>query len=813
MRLTRVRITITAAAIAGLVSATQAQALGLGEISVSSNLNQRFAATIPLTEISSEELETVTISIAPNEAFENSGIERSDYLSTLDFEIRNDNGRPRVVVSSREIAREPVVDLLVQARWSGGKIARNYTILLDPPEVVAASAQPPAVKPVAVPAAVEVPVAAAAPVVAKPSASQAGEFYQTPTEAKPATKPAPAASTPVAKKVEAGRYGPVTAEETLWSIAKQVRPTSAISMDEAMLALAEANPTTIMRGTTVTKGAMLQVPSAQQMLRYSRSETTARLAALRTGSAASKHQAVTAPSVSSPVLEPAKPDIPVAAVTTPVPAAPAPAPAVPAPAAVAPASAPETITPAAVAPEGVVAPAPVIEPEHAVAAPAQPAPASPKSPLAQPLPEPAGPGLFEEYGAPIMAALLLLLLVIGAMIFSRRRKAAVAEPTSGKPFESFSAADVIPEKTPTGAAGAISKLGDTSRVTKPESTAAMPAVKPSTPASAPAPAPAPAAFTLDPEMAAILNNALSSTPAVMPAADKTTQLHVETLQINLGDNDPLSEADFHLAYGLYDEAILLLQTATAKQPDRVDLKVKLAETYFAAGRPMEFQELAEDLQPHLGASEWGKVAIMGTQLCPGVAMFKNAGSSAGLDTDFDLDFDEPAAPAAANSVNFSLTGQAAKPTELSLSLDDSFSEAAKPAAGDADSIDFMLSQSLTPLGAVSKPAAAFNLDSPSLEIGIPEISSSPAGYSHRSTIAPDSNSLSLSLQTLENSMAQGRNAGGNVEDELNTKLDLARAYVEMGDNEMARSLLKEVQQQGGDRHQQEAAALLLRLPA
>ena len=72
---------------------------------------------------------------------------------------------------------------------------------------------------------------------------------------------------------------------------------------------------------------------------------------------------------------------------------------------------------------------------------------------------------------------------------------------------------------------------------------------------------------------------------------------------------------------------------------------------------------------------------------------------------------------------------------------------------------------------------------------------------------------SFSLQDLEVSITPRQNTAETVDDELNTKLDLARAYVEMGDNDMARSLLQEVQQQGSERHQQEAASLLQRLPA
>src|SRR5439155_1034904 len=53
-------------------------------------------------------------------------------------------------------------------------------------------------------------------------------------------------------------------------------------------------------------------------------------------------------------------------------------------------------------------------------------------------------------------------------------------------------------------------------------------------------------------------------------------------------------------------------------------------------------------------------------------------------------------------------------------------------------------------------------------------------------------------------------AGG---DEASTKLDLARAYIDMGDNDMAKSLLNEVAQQGSDAQKKEAQELLKRVPA
>ena len=71
----------------------------------------------------------------------------------------------------------------------------------------------------------------------------------------------------------------------------------------------------------------------------------------------------------------------------------------------------------------------------------------------------------------------------------------------------------------------------------------------------------------------------------------------------------------------------------------------------------------------------------------------------------------------------------------------------------------------------------------------------------------------LDLADFEISLTPRELDAGSVEDEFNTKLDLARAYVEMGDNEMARGLLQEVQQQGNAAQKSEASGLLERLPA
>ena len=74
--------------------------------------------------------------------------------------------------------------------------------------------------------------------------------------------------------------------------------------------------------------------------------------------------------------------------------------------------------------------------------------------------------------------------------------------------------------------------------------------------------------------------------------------------------------------------------------------------------------------------------------------------------------------------------------------------------------------------------------------------------------------LSLDLTeapTIAVNQEEGFTAGGDQWHEVSTKLDLAKAYVEMGDTEGAREILQEVVQDGDEKQQSDAKALLAEL--
>jgi pilus assembly protein FimV len=99
--------------------------------------------------------------------------------------------------------------------------------------------------------------------------------------------------------------------------------------------------------------------------------------------------------------------------------------------------------------------------------------------------------------------------------------------------------------------------------------------------------------------------------------------------------DVLGEADFHMAYGLYDQAADLVKIAMQREPERRDFKLKLLEIYFVWGNRELFLETAEELyasRAEAAPGEWEKVLIMGKQISPDSPMFaQGAGGVHALD--------------------------------------------------------------------------------------------------------------------------------------------------------------------------------------
>mgnify|MGYP000963439449 FL=1 len=203
---------------------TCALALEIGEIQVNSSLNQLFDARIPLPGLKPEDLEKISIKLAPPPMFKEFNLERTALLSKLVFSIEyNPEGDVYVKIVSIQPVREPSIGLLLEFGWPRGKTYREFTVFLDPVKRLAKQPgdrtktildEAPAVAAAAPPAAVsEGPKSAQAtsPVPTPPAVVDAGSAPAPKTAVEPVASALPSASVP---PTSASTVAPVAAVPT-----------------------------------------------------------------------------------------------------------------------------------------------------------------------------------------------------------------------------------------------------------------------------------------------------------------------------------------------------------------------------------------------------------------------------------------------------------------------------------------------------------------------------------------------------------------------------------------------------------------------
>lgn len=116
-----------------LCYSTAASALGLGELTLRSSLNQPFRADIALLDTAGLEQDDISASLATAEEFARAGVERSFFLNDLKFTPDFSGGRKVIHVSSSKVVTEPFMSFVIQVGRPNGQLLRAFTVLLDPP--------------------------------------------------------------------------------------------------------------------------------------------------------------------------------------------------------------------------------------------------------------------------------------------------------------------------------------------------------------------------------------------------------------------------------------------------------------------------------------------------------------------------------------------------------------------------------------------------------------------------------------------------------------------------------------------------------
>lgn len=254
------RVAVAAAAVCGLWGSS-AMALSLGRITVQSALGEPLRAEVDLLDINAEEAASLQPSVASPESFKAAGLDYNPALSNLQASLRRrSDGRAYIRLSGERVINDPFVDLILETRWSSGRIVRDYTLLFDPPNLrttAAATPTPAQISPQPV-ASPPRPVVSPAPAPSTAGVKAASEAARTAT---PAAARAPMALTAPAGATKVS----VKPGDTASRIAAATRPDN-VSLDQMLVALLRTNPASFM-GDNVNRikaGTILNIPTPEQ---------------------------------------------------------------------------------------------------------------------------------------------------------------------------------------------------------------------------------------------------------------------------------------------------------------------------------------------------------------------------------------------------------------------------------------------------------------------------------------------------------------------------------------------------------------------
>jgi len=598
-------------------------ALGLGDVHLNSPLNAPLDAEIELVNATPEDLATLEAKLASKETFARYGLDWPQFMSSITVtRDRSASGAHVLRIKSNETVTEPFLTLLIEATWARGRLVREYTVLLDPPVFAPNSVAP-----------------------AQQTMPAVGGTVSSGQISRPAQTESQAAQ-PVA--AGGGDSYEVQRGDSLSAIARRLSSSTGVRTDQAMVAIYRGNSGAFEGDMNrLRAGAVLRMPGSEEIAAVSPSEASGEVRRLAGSWAASSGTSDSGRLRLVPPSDSASPDATpgnaaevdalqsrvrelegqlteskrmlelrnteladlqaklAASQQQPVPTAQPPV--------EQPTPQPEAVTPQpeAAAPEA-VAPTP------------EPAPTPAETPAATPAEQPAQTAApAEEEGPSIVDTLIenwyliagaLLLLILGVVFAKSRGKRKVAEfdDNLGR----------LAEQGEDRLAQPMDSLSDTGRMRAPN-------------------------------MGAIPDDILVEESGTHRALQETQDIPLaptvrtdETISsetaVNLDQGDPLAEADFHMAYGLYDQAADLVRIAIQREPDRRDLKLKLLEVFFVWGNKEQFLTSARELsdsRADSGQGEWEKIVIMGRQIAPEDPMFSDSSAGGGGNVGIDLNLD------------------------------------------------------------------------------------------------------------------------------------------------------------------------------
>jgi pilus assembly protein FimV len=346
--------------------------------------------------------------------------------------------------------------------------------------------------------------------------------------------------------------------------------------------------------------------------------------------------------------------------------------------------------------------------------------------------------------------------------------------------------------------------------------------------------------------------------------DKTGPGMIDTDEV-----DPVAEAEVYIAYGRDAQAEEILKEAMGRDKNRHEIAVKLLEIYHSRKSPQAFEPVARELKDAIGVDNptWAKISSLGASIDPtnplyggsggdsgastvkfaagGAALIAGAGAAVAAassstsspspvaaatpDVDFDLGFTDTPNAGAATLSGSNNAPQVQKPAmDFDLDLNSPVAPAAQATPEASSALDFDLAFDVpsetpqSPSAPAAAPAASssstfdfdlssLSLDAPaaahSAQSGLDKIFETTINAKASDLSSPQARPVADSLSGVSFDLGTADNDSGSGSATA-TKLELAKAYIEIGDAEGAKEILQEVTREGSAA-QREAASKIL----
>jgi len=228
-----------------LLAPVSAYSLGVGELKLHSALNESLNAEIALVLSANEDIDSVDISVASPEKFDEAGIAWNRFLSNIRFKkVSKGKNRYSIELTSNNIVQEPFLDFLLEVKWPNGNVFKSFTVLVDP----AIETQRSYIEPV-----------------------RSAEVTQK-VITKPVKKAVVSEQNDFSSLAVAGEYGPTQRNDSIWKIAERINKNPGTSVEQVMMALYKANPKAFYKKNVnaLMVGKTLKIPSNAEVNQLSK---------------------------------------------------------------------------------------------------------------------------------------------------------------------------------------------------------------------------------------------------------------------------------------------------------------------------------------------------------------------------------------------------------------------------------------------------------------------------------------------------------------------------------------------------------------